>query len=187
MRRVGLGRHPRGRFASATPPPRGAPAPASPSRSSARAGPSGDQVWGDALYARDEIDGAPDAAVAASLGCGVPTAVADLHEGEVVLDLGSGGGADVLISAKRVGPTGKAYGLDMTDEMLELARANATEAGADQRRVPQGLPRGHPAPRRQASTSSSATASSTSPATSTACWPKPPASCGPAAGSRSPT
>ena len=69
------------------------------------------------------------AAVQASLGCGVPTAVADLHEGETVLDLGSGGGADVLISARRVGPSGKAIGLDMTDEMLELARANAREAG----------------------------------------------------------
>jgi arsenite methyltransferase len=67
---------------------------------------------------------------AASLGCGVPTAVADLREGETVLDLGSGAGADVLISARRVGPTGKAYGLDMTDEMLALARANAAKAGA---------------------------------------------------------
>ena len=70
-----------------------------------------------------------DTAVQASLGCGVPTAVADLHEGETVLDLGSGGGADVLISARRVGPHGKAIGLDMTDEMLELARANARAAG----------------------------------------------------------
>ena len=67
----------------------------------------------------------------ASLGCGVPTAVADLHEGETVLDLGSGAGADVLISARRVGPTGKAIGLDMTDEMLELARQNAADAGID--------------------------------------------------------
>jgi arsenite methyltransferase len=71
----------------------------------------------------------PQAALDASLGCGVPTAVADLHEGEAVLDLGSGAGADVLISARRVGPTGKAIGLDMTDEMLELARANAAQAG----------------------------------------------------------
>ncbi|MDP9384428.1 MAG: arsenite methyltransferase, partial [Actinomycetota bacterium] len=71
------------------------------------------------------------AAVAASLGCGVPTAVADLHEGETVLDLGSGAGADVLISARRVGPGGRAIGLDMTDEMLELARANAAAAGAE--------------------------------------------------------
>jgi ubiquinone/menaquinone biosynthesis C-methylase UbiE len=73
----------------------------------------------------------PDGAVNASLGCGVPTAVADLHQGEAVLDLGSGAGADVLISARRVGSTGKAIGLDMTDEMLELARANAIEAGVE--------------------------------------------------------
>ena len=72
----------------------------------------------------------PEEAVLASLGCGNPTAVADLREGETVLDLGSGGGIDVLLSAKRVGPTGKAYGLDMTEEMLELARANAAKAGA---------------------------------------------------------
>jgi arsenite methyltransferase len=90
----------------------------------------GTEVFGNALYSDDETAGATAAAVSASLGCGVPTAVADLHEGETVLDLGSGAGADVLISAKRVGPTGKAYGLDMTDEMLDLARANATEAGA---------------------------------------------------------
>ena len=95
---------------------------------------------------------APRAAVEASLGCGVPTAVADLHEGETVLDLGSGAGADVLISARRVGPSGKAIGLDMTDEMLELARANAAEAGVDERRVRQGLHRGDPAARRLAST-----------------------------------
>jgi arsenite methyltransferase len=88
-------------------------------------------VFGDALYDGAEAEGAPSAAVEASLGCGVPTAVADLHEGETVLDLGSGAGADVLISARRVGPTGKAYGLDMTDEMLELARANAREAGVE--------------------------------------------------------
>ena len=73
----------------------------------------------------------PGYAVSASLGCGVPTAVADLHEGETVLDLGSGAGADVLISARRVGPTGKAIGLDMTDEMLDLARGNAAEAGVE--------------------------------------------------------
>jgi len=90
----------------------------------------GNEVFGHTLYA-DEAEGAPQAALEASLGCGVPTAVADLHEGETVLDLGSGAGADVLISAKRVGPTGKAIGLDMTDEMLELARANATEAGVE--------------------------------------------------------
>ena len=90
---------------------------------------SGRQVFGGALYQEADVDGATDTAVQASLGCGVPTAVADLHEGETVLDLGSGGGADVLISARRVGPHGKAIGLDMTDEMLELARANAREAG----------------------------------------------------------
>jgi arsenite methyltransferase len=90
----------------------------------------GNEVFGQMLYA-DEAEGAPDAAIEASLGCGVPTAVADLHEGETVLDLGSGGGADVLISARRVGPSGRAIGLDMTDEMLELARANADEAGVE--------------------------------------------------------
>jgi SAM-dependent methyltransferase len=86
---------------------------------------SGVQLY-DVLQ-RDEL---PADAVLASLGCGNPTAVAELREGETVLDLGSGGGIDVLLSARRVGPTGKAYGLDMTDEMLRLARANAIEAGA---------------------------------------------------------
>ena len=85
---------------------------------------------GAGLYAALERDGLPDAAVLASLGCGNPTAVADLHEGERVLDLGSGGGIDVLLSGKRVGPTGRAFGVDMTDEMLALARRNAAEAGA---------------------------------------------------------
>jgi arsenite methyltransferase len=87
------------------------------------------EVFGESLYADAELGEAPDAALGASLGCGVPTAVADLHEGETVLDLGSGAGADVLISAGRVGPSGRAIGLDMTDEMLELARANAHAAG----------------------------------------------------------
>ena len=90
---------------------------------------SGEQVFGGALYDESETDGATEGAVAASLGCGVPTAVADLHEGETVLDLGSGAGADVLISARRVGASGKAIGLDMTDEMLDLARTNAAQAG----------------------------------------------------------
>jgi arsenite methyltransferase len=81
-------------------------------------------------YTVDELSSIPDAAALASLGCGNPTAVADLGPGETVLDLGSGGGIDVLLSASRVGPTGFAYGLDMTDEMLELARRNAAEAGA---------------------------------------------------------
>ena len=89
----------------------------------------GVEVFGAALYGDAEGVGATAAAVSASLGCGVPTAVADLQEGETVLDLGSGAGADVLISARRVGTTGKAIGLDMTDEMLELARRNAAEAG----------------------------------------------------------
>ena len=91
----------------------------------------GPEVFGAALYDADEAGGAPAAAVGASLGCGVPTAVADLHEGETVLDLGSGAGADVLISARRVGPAGRAIGLDMTDEMLALARANAATAGVE--------------------------------------------------------
>jgi arsenite methyltransferase len=86
--------------------------------------------FGAELYAALDRDQLPDTAVLASLGCGNPTAVAELHQGETVLDLGSGGGIDVLLSAKRVGPTGKAYGLDMTEEMLALARGNATQAGA---------------------------------------------------------
>jgi len=90
----------------------------------------GGGVFGDALYGAGEAAGAPSEAVAASLGCGVPTAVADLHAGETVLDLGSGAGADVLISAGRVGATGRVIGLDMTDEMLALARENAARAGA---------------------------------------------------------
>jgi arsenite methyltransferase len=83
------------------------------------------------LYVTGETDALPESAVLASLGCGNPTALAELREGEVVLDLGSGGGIDVLLSARRVGPRGKAYGLDMTDDMLALARRNAQEAGVD--------------------------------------------------------
>ncbi|OFW11554.1 MAG: arsenite S-adenosylmethyltransferase [Acidobacteria bacterium RIFCSPLOWO2_02_FULL_67_36] len=82
------------------------------------------------LYGAGETSGLPDAAVAASLGCGNPTALIDLRPGETVLDLGSGGGIDVLLSARRVGPTGKVYGLDMTDQMLALARENQRRAGA---------------------------------------------------------
>jgi arsenite methyltransferase len=89
---------------------------------------TGAQTFGVTLYGQEGKE-APQGAVNASLGCGVPTAVADLHDGETVLDLGSGAGADVFISARRVGPSGKAIGLDMTDEMLELARANAANAG----------------------------------------------------------
>src|SRR5215469_11333304 len=86
--------------------------------------------FGGSLYGEGDTDGLPEEAVLASLGCGNPLAVADLHEGERVLDLGSGGGIDVLLSARRVGPSGYAYGVDMTDDMLTLARANAAKAGA---------------------------------------------------------
>ncbi len=86
--------------------------------------------FGSSMYADSEREGLPEAAVLASLGCGNPVAVADMHPGERVLDLGSGGGIDVLLSARRVGPDGYAYGVDMTDEMLDLARTNAAEAGA---------------------------------------------------------
>ena len=85
--------------------------------------------FGEALYDAEQRGALPEAATLASLGCGNPTAVADLREGETVLDLGSGGGIDVILSAKRVGPTGTAYGIDMTDEMLALARQNAAESG----------------------------------------------------------
>jgi arsenite methyltransferase len=89
------------------------------------------ELFGSGLYDAGDRDDLPEAAQLASLGCGNPTAVAELHEGETVLDLGSGGGIDVLLSARRVGPTGKAYGLDMTDEMLVLARRNQREAGIE--------------------------------------------------------
>jgi SAM-dependent methyltransferase len=94
------------------------------------AGGGTEQVFGPELYAVLDRADLPVEAVAASLGCGDPVLVADLHEGERVLDLGSGGGIDVLLSARRVGPSGHVYGLDMTDEMLDLARANAQRAGA---------------------------------------------------------
>jgi SAM-dependent methyltransferase len=93
----------------------------------APAGPKG--RFGSSLYAEGVDTHGVEPAISASLGCGVPTAVADLHEGEIVLDLGSGAGADVLLCARRVGPTGRAIGIDMTDEMLELARRNAADAG----------------------------------------------------------
>jgi SAM-dependent methyltransferase len=92
-------------------------------------GEAASEDFGTSLYTLDQRGELPDAAALASLGCGNPTAVAELKEGETVLDLGSGGGIDVILSAKRVGPTGRAYGLDMTDEMLALARKNAAEAG----------------------------------------------------------
>ena len=87
-------------------------------------------LFGQGLYGADERAGLPENAVTASLGCGNPLALVELNEGETVLDLGSGGGIDVLLSGKRVGPTGTVYGLDMTDEMLALARENAAKAGA---------------------------------------------------------
>jgi SAM-dependent methyltransferase len=93
--------------------------------------PDEQNVFGAHLYDAADQAELPGAAKLASLGCGNPTAVATLHEGETVLDLGSGGGIDVLLSARRVGATGKAYGLDMTDEMLDLARANQREAGVE--------------------------------------------------------
>jgi ubiquinone/menaquinone biosynthesis C-methylase UbiE len=92
-------------------------------------GPGGEITFGSPLYSATELTQLPDAAVLASLGCGNPTAVAEIREGERVLDLGSGGGIDVILSARRVGPTGRAFGLDMTDEMLDLATKNAAEAG----------------------------------------------------------
>jgi len=94
-------------------------------------GPAAGDGLGAELYAALETEGIPDTARLASLGCGNPTAVAALREGEVVLDLGSGGGLDVFLSARRVGPTGRVYGLDMTDEMLDLARRNQEEAGIE--------------------------------------------------------
>ncbi|MCI0634039.1 MAG: arsenite methyltransferase [Actinobacteria bacterium] len=92
---------------------------------------TGEAGFGAELYRDGDRAELPDAAVLASLGCGNPTAVAELRDGETVLDLGSGGGIDVILSARRVGATGKAFGIDMTDEMLELARRNAAEAGVD--------------------------------------------------------
>jgi ubiquinone/menaquinone biosynthesis C-methylase UbiE len=94
-------------------------------------GSDGCSAYGAARYAADELSELPAEAVAASIGCANPVAIADLQAGEDVLDLGSGGGIDVLLSARRVGPTGRAYGVDMTDEMLELARANQRKAGID--------------------------------------------------------
>jgi arsenite methyltransferase len=105
-----------------------------------------DMASGSDLYGADERAVLPGDAVAASLGCGNPVAVADLHEGETVLDLGSGGGIDVLLSAKRVGPTGTVYGLDMTDEMLALAQRNTRDAGATNVHFLKGLIEAIPLP-----------------------------------------
>ena len=110
------------------------------------AAPCGNPITSN-LYPDTETGALPTEAVAASLGCGNPTALAELKPGETVLDLGSGGGIDVLLSARRVGPTGKAYGLDMTDEMLALARENQRKAGAPERRVSEGRDRKHPVAR----------------------------------------
>ena len=103
---------------------------------------------GALLYDGTQRSELPDEAVLASLGCGNPTALAEMNEGETVLDLGSGGGIDVLLSARRVGPTGKAYGLDMTDEMLDARSGERGESRCHERRVPEGLHRGDPAARR---------------------------------------
>jgi arsenite methyltransferase len=102
--------------------------------------------FGQDLYAADERSGIPATAAAASLGCGNPVAVAEMHEGETVLDLGSGGGIDVLLSARRVGPTGAVYGLDMTDEMLALAQKNARDAGVTNVHFLKGLIEAIPLP-----------------------------------------
>jgi arsenite methyltransferase len=101
--------------------------------------PAAGGTFGEALYAAEQRGELPDAAVLASLGCGNPTAVADLHEGDTVLDLGSGGGIDAILAAKRVGPTGTAYGLDMTDEMLALAQKHARDAGVGNLHLLKGL------------------------------------------------
>ena len=103
-------------------------------------------LFGQGLYGAEERAGLPDNAVAASLGCGNPLALVELHAGETVLDLGSGGGIDVLLSGKRVGPTGTVYGLDMTDEMLTLARENAANAGATNVHFLKGLIEAIPLP-----------------------------------------
>ncbi len=111
-------------------------------------GPTGaaEGLIGRTLYEEDDAESLPDAALAASLGCGNPTLLADLHPGQVVLDLGSGGGIDVLLSARRVAPNGKAYGLDMTPEMLELARRNQTEAGVSNAEFLEGTMEAVPLP-----------------------------------------
>ena len=109
--------------------------------------------FGEALYDAEQRGELPEAATLASLGCGNPTAVADLHEGETVLDLGSGGGIDVILSARRVGADGLAYGLDMTDEMLALASRTRSDAGVRNAHLPEGRDRADPAARPTRSTS----------------------------------
>ena len=136
---------------------------------------------------RSTDEGLPEAAVLASLGLREPHRRRRPHPGETVLDLGSGGGIDVLLSAKRVGPTGKVYGLDMTEEMLALAIRNRDEAGCDQRRVPEGLHRGGPAAREHGRRRHLQLRRSTCRRTSRASSPRCTAFCGPAGGSGSPT
>jgi arsenite methyltransferase len=109
-------------------------------------GATGAEDFGAQLYPDVDRDALPDSAKLASLGCGNPSAVAELREGEIVLDLGSGGGIDVLLSARRVGPTGMAYGLDMTDEMLELAKQNQRQAGIENVEFLQGTIEAVPLP-----------------------------------------
>ncbi len=109
--------------------------------------------FGEALYDAEQRGELPEAATLASLGCGNPTAVAELREGETVLDLGSGGGIDVILSAKRVGTSGVAYGLDMTDEMLALAQQQRARRGRDERALPEGRDRADSAAGRTRSTS----------------------------------
>ena len=138
-----------------------------------------------ALYESEERGALPDAAKLASLGCGNPTAVADLHEGETVLDLGSGGGIDVLLSARRVGPTGMAYGLDMTDEMLDLARRNH-EAEVENVEFLKGTIEDIPLPDDSVDVIISNCVINLS-GDKPACFARPRACCGPAGASRSAT
>ena len=143
--------------------------------------------FGGAVYSSAEQGELPAEAVAASLGCGNPMMVAELREGETVLDLGSGGGIDVLLSARRVGPTGFAYGVDMTDEMLQLARANAAKAGATNVEFLKGTIEDVPLPGRLGRRGHLQLRHQPVHATSPRCSPRCSACSGPAAGSGSPT
>ena len=134
-------------------PPSGRRRAAAAATAAAAAPTAASEDFGESLYTIEQRGELPDAAALASLGCGNPTAVAELREGETVLDLGSGGGIDVILSAKRVGPTGPAFGLDMTDEMLALARRNADEAGVANANSCKGAIEDDPAPRSSRSTS----------------------------------
>ncbi|MGH9232003.1 MAG: methyltransferase domain-containing protein [Acidimicrobiales bacterium] len=154
----------------------------------ARCGPvveAASTVFGSGLYDSAELAELPAEAVAGSIGCANPVALASLAEGEVVLDLGSGGGIDVLLSARRVGPAGKAYGVDMTPEMLELARANQAKAGITNAEFLEGRIEDVPLPDASVDVVVS-TASSTCPPRRPRCLPKPTGSCDVAAGWRWP-